>query len=344
MRKFDFLNKKDSTIDRNFNFERTAVQFLDEKRLQKRSPKTIKTYKQVLDHFAEFCKERELQGIEATCVRDYVQYMTFEKVKWDDHPTNISEQVGVSARTVNNSIRILRVFYNWAVKKRLASYNPAHEVSTQKEDEHTFEIFTDEEVKILLNSPNQRTYTGFRDYVLMILVIDTGMRVTEMTSLKRFDISLIYRQIHIRAEIAKGRRARTIPISKTTSELLRKLFEYVGLDDENSEEYVFLSQYGDKYYGENFQKMLKLYEKRSGITFRGRVSPHTFRHYFAVKFLRNGGDAFALMKILGHTDISMTQRYVNYIQSDLQEVHDRVSPTESLLNPTKKSRGAVRFK
>src|SRR5690606_12557298 len=162
-----------------------------------------------------------------------------------------------------------------------------------------------------------------RDYVMMVLIIDTGMRVGEMTGLVRGDIDLLYRQIHIRADIAKPRRSRTVPFSPTTADLLRQLFEYIGIGDDDRDEYVFLTQYGDRYFGDTFAKMLKKYAKRAKITIRGRSSPHTFRHYFAVRFLKNGGDSFALMKILGHTDISMTQRYVRYIQSDIKEAHEK---------------------
>lgn len=77
---------------------------------------------------------------------------------------------------------------------------------------------------------------------------------------------------------------------------------------------------------------------------KARVSPLTFRHYFAVKFLRNGGDLFALMKILGHTDISMTKRYVQYVDSDIQEIHDKASPLESIDIDKRIIRGKVKFR
>lgn len=344
MRKFEFKRRENPAQQRQFNYGQTVELFIDDKRLQKRSERTIQTYKQTLGHFAKYCADNGYTGAEDDCVREYVRWMTFEKTKWDDHPTNHSDVVGVSARSVNNALRILRVFYNWAVKKRLIGDSPAHGVELQSEDIETFEIFSDAEIESLLATPRRRTYTGLRDYAMMALMTDTGMRIGEMSALVRNDFDLNYRQIHMRAEITKNRKARIVPISRKTADLLRELFEYIGIDDESSEEFVFLTQYGEQIVGDNFAKNLKNYARRSLVPIKARVSPHTFRHYFAVKFLRNGGDPFALMKILGHTDISMTQRYVQYASADIKEAHDKASPIESLTGDRPKRRGSVKFK
>lgn len=344
MRKFEFKSRSNTELGRNFNYEQTVDLFIDDKRLQKRTDRTLKTYRQILDHFAKYCTENGYTGNEGDCVRDYVRWLSFEKTKWDDHPTSKSDIVGVSARSVNNSIRVLRVFYNWAISKKHIGVNPAQDVGTQTEDTDSFEVFTDAEIESILATPRRRTYTGLRDYVMMVLMMDSGLRVREMSELVRSDFDLRYRQIGMRAEITKSRRSRIVPISRTTADLLRELFEYIGLDDEDSDEFVFLTQYGERYYGDTFAKMLKKYANRSILPIKARVSPHTFRHYFAVKFLRNGGDPFALMKILGHTDISMTQKYVRYASADIQEVHDKASPAESIIAPSKKRKGSVKFK
>ncbi|QUG41301.1 tyrosine-type recombinase/integrase [Psychrobacillus sp. INOP01] len=134
-----------------------------------------------------------------------------------------------------------------------------------------------------------------------------------------------------------------IPISRTTTKDIYELFELIGIGEEDTDEFVFLTQYGDQYYGDNFAKNIKNYAKRAG-GIRARVSPHTFRHYFAVKFLRNGGDAFALMNILGHSDISMTQKYVKYANSEVSEIHDKASPVESLVTNNRVRKGKVKFR
>lgn len=341
--KFDFKRRK-TTVAGQFKLEPSIERFLDAKRLQRRSDRTIKTYNQSLQHYAKYCLDNGLTGGEEDCVKQYVEFMTFKKRKWDDHPTNHSDKIGVSARSVNNIIRNLRVFYGWAVKERLISFNPAEKIEYQTEEEDNFSVFTDEEVKALLEAPNKRIYTGFRDYVMMLVLVDTGMRITEMTSLKRGDIDLLYRQIVIPAEVTKTRKTRIVPISATTTRALEELFELIGADENKPDEYVFLTQFGERYHGDTFAKMLKKYATKANYPIKARVSPHTFRHYFAVKFLRNGGDPFALMKILGHTDIAMTQRYVRYAQGQIKEIHEKASPVESIAVNKNTRKGIVKFK
>jgi integrase/recombinase XerD len=344
MEKFDFSRRKSTETRRQFNLEQTIEKFLDAKRLQRRSEKTIKSYKQTLYHFAKFCADHGLTGVEYDCVKHYIKYMTFEKVKWDDHPTSHSDEIGVSSRTINNIIRNIRIFYNWAEQEKLSYINPAAHVEYQKENEESFDVFTDEEVKALLDAPNKRIYTGFRDYVMMLVLVDTGVRVGELTTLKRCDVDLLYRQIILPAEITKARRARVVPISPTTAKALGDLFDMIGADDSQSDEYIFLTQFGERYYGDTFAKMLKKYAKKSGYPIKARVSPHTFRHYFAIKFLRNGGDPFALMKILGHTDMAMTQRYVRYAKSEVMDIHEKASPVEAIISTRNKRKGSIKFK
>lgn len=341
-----FKTRKTTGRQRAFNLGESIHLYLEDKRLSKRSEKTIKTYSQTLYHFEKFCEERGLSGNEDHCVKEYVKFLSQEKTKWDDHPTNALAKKGenVSSRSVNNVIRNLRVFYNWAHKEYgiFPEYSPAEKVEYQKEAERGFEIFTDEDITALLSAPNKRVYTGFRDYVMMLVLVDTGVRIGELTQIKRSDVDLVYRQITLRAEITKAKRTRVLPISKTTADALSELFDYINIQDED--DYVFLTQFGERYYGDTFSKMLKKYGKKAGVT-GARVSPHTFRHYFAVKFLLNGGDPFALMKILGHTDMSMTRKYVNYLNSNVQEIHDKASPVTSLLDKgNNRKRGPKIFK
>jgi len=236
MAKFEFLARTNDNTTRNFDLEKTIILFLDDKKLQKRSEKTIKTYRVALAHYTKYCNDHDLNGNEQDCVRQYIHYMTFEKVKWDDHPTNISTTVGVSPRSINNAIRFIRVFYNWAVSKKYINHNPANDVGLQKENQESFEIFTDDEMESLLNSPRRRSYTGMRDYTMMVLMIDTGLRVGEMTNLVRGDFDLTYRQINIRAEISKSKRSRVVPISRTTANLLQDLFDYTNIVEDDTEE------------------------------------------------------------------------------------------------------------
>jgi integrase/recombinase XerD len=262
-------------------------------------------------------------------------------VKWDDHPTNPNGTVGLSPRTINNTIRNLKSLFNWATAEKYYSESPMANIKYQTQDEEHFEVFSDDQVLKLLQEPHRKSFTGFRDYVMMLVLIDTGMSIGELTSLKVSDIDFQLNQIVIPGSVTKTKQTRVAPISHITSHELRELIAYCNLEEDD---YVWITQFRERYMADTFGKMLKKYAKKAGIT-NVRVSPHTFRHYFATKFLLNGGDPVALQRILGHRDIKMISIYVKYTKADLREQHERYSPVLSL-NPTSphKKRGKVKLK
>lgn len=213
-RKFAF--KKRDKIQKGFNVREAFDLFIDAKKLEKRSDKTIKAYAQIIGKFCEWYSDNNYEELNEAAIGEYIRYMTFDKVKWDDHPTNHSAQKGVSARSINNIIRVLRVFFNYLVDHRYISHNPAESIKYQTEADDTFEVFTDDDVMRLLSTPNIKTFTGFRDRVMMLILIDTGLRIGELTSLRINDVDFTLRQITVRGEIAKSNRTRILPLTKKT--------------------------------------------------------------------------------------------------------------------------------
>ncbi|WP_249267727.1 tyrosine-type recombinase/integrase [Paenibacillus odorifer] len=214
-------------------------------------------------------------------------------------------------------------------------------VSYQREEKGRFEVFSDEDVIRLLSAPNRKVYTGRRDYCMMLVLVDCGLRIKELTGLRVSDVDFKLRQIVVRAEIAKSNTTRVVPVSQRTLKELEKLISYMDVE---GSDYLWLTQFGERYLGDTFGKMLKLYAKRVGVI-GPRVSPHTFRHYFAVKFLRGSGDTIALSRILGHVSLDMTQVYVRFTGTDLQEQHDKASPVMQLIDSgNEKKRGKRVFK
>lgn len=336
--KFTFINRRNEGV--NLDLDAQINNFIYAKRVKRLSEKTIKTYGQSLNAFAKWYVQQEQKTIDSELLRAYIHYLTYEKRRWDDHPTSPVGEKGLSNRTVNNTIRNLKVFFNFLVDEKIISAAPSMALDYQTEDKDTFEVFTDEDIINLLSAPNKRVYTGRRDYVMMLVLIDTGLRIGELTSLLCSDIDFKMSHIVIRAEIAKNKKTRVIPISRKTLKELQDLIEYMNIEEDD---YIWLTQFGERYYADTFSKMLKKYGKRAGVA-DARVSPHTFRHYFAVKFLKLGGDPIALMRILGHTSLHMTERYVRYTQSDLSEQHKPASPVTNLIDKgNEKKRGKRMF-
>lgn len=338
--KFTFINRQRKVINRS-KLDEYISKYLTAKKLEKRSDRTIKTYEQTLLAFKKWAEENNIEEINNDVMRDFIHYLTFDKEKWDDHPISPTKEKGLSPTSINNTIRYLKAFFNWLISERILSQNPMDGIKFQKEDSDTFEIFTDEDVIKLLEQPNRRVYTGFRDYVMMLVLLDTGVRIGELTSLRVRDVDFSLRQIVLPASITKGNRLRVVPISKKCADAIKQLIEYINV---SADDYLFLTQFGERYYADTFAKMLKKYGKKAGIK-SARCSPHTFRHYFAVKYLRSKGDPFSLMRILGHTDMQMTQRYVKYTNMDIHDAHDKASPVMNLLDKgNERKRGKVLYK
>jgi integrase/recombinase XerD len=280
MKQPKFTFNKRRTSARVINLHEQLRNFLAAKQTKRRSLKTIKTYHQALGQFIRWCDDNHQNKFNQDAVNGFFKWMSKEKFAWDDHPTAPTQHRHISNRGINNLIRIMRIFGNWLVGERVITDNPANEIEYLPEDNNTFKIFTDNDIKKLLAVPNCRVFTQFRDYCMMLLLLDTGMRVGELTHLRVKNFDLHINQVLIPAEISKGKIDRTIPLSRLTS---KKLQEYESYTAVKPADYMWLTQFGERYYAGSFAKMLKRYGRKAGID-DARVSPHTFRNYFAVKY------------------------------------------------------------
>jgi site-specific recombinase XerD len=140
------------------------------------------------------------------------------------------------------------------------------------------------------------------------------------------------KEIHIRAENAKTRVARTLPISEHTTKALHKLIESRLDDWDNTTVPVFCSWSGQPLWVSSWRWRLIHY----GRNLDHKISPYDLRHSFALNFLRNGGNVFALQRIMGHSDLSMTRRYIALTESDIQGQHEVASPVNGFLKKEKR--------
>lgn len=328
--KYEFMSRNKPA--RSLDIDDAIEKFLEAKKRERRSVRTIKTYREELARFRKWFVSNSADKFDKETLESYISYLTFDKRRWDDHPTNPTNGAGLSSRTINNTIRILRVFSNYLVGEKMISESPAQTVRYQTEEEKEFECFSPEQVNAILKVPNRKTYTGFRDYVVMLVLYDTGLRIGELTALRVYDLDFASQQIIVRGEVSKTKRLRTIPLAKKTAEELHHLVEFCGLD---RDDYVWLTQFGERMKGDNFAKMLKRYGEKANVT-GVRVSPHTFRHTFAVHYLMNGGDPFSLQKFLGHTSMDMVSVYMRFSKHDLHALHAKSSPVENMTPSRKK--------
>lgn len=171
------------------------------------------------------------------------------------------------------------------------------------------DILTDQEAKRLIEIPNKRYYTGLRNKAMITLMINTGLRVSEVTNLKTNQVDLNSRSLKV--VNGKGHKDRNLIIPEHTAELLKQWNKKRSQGD-----YLFNTKEGKQLQVRYIQAMIKRYSNRAGID--KNIYPHSLRHTFATNFYRQTKDIETLRKLLGHSDISTTQIYISLANIDVE--------------------------
>lgn len=229
---------------------------------------------------------------------------------------------GVSATSVNTYLRAVNAYLRWSHTEGHAA--ELIRIPRLKEDDKVLATLTPEHVQRLIGFRPRGKYQQ-RIHTIACLLLDTGLRIDEALSLRRDSVDFDNLLLHVHG---KGRKERVVPMSGEMRKLLWRWLQ--GQGEASPDELVFSTRDGRKLGQRNMLRHFKVLGTRLRIT-GVRFSFHTLRHTFAVNYIRNGGDVFRLQRVLGHSTLEMTRKYVNLQTSDLQAVHDRLS----LLNPAR---------
>lgn len=293
---------------------------------------TIHNKRLAVNKFTNFVKANELanvplRALRVQTVREFISYLRNAHVKHsnntfvgDDYKT-----AGLSPATVNTHLKHLRDFFNYLITEKYVDINPFHAVKLVKEPVDTVKGLTIDEVKRLVKAPNTRRFAGFRDYTLIVLLLDTGLRISEALAITAYDVDFRTQNIIVKAENAKSNKFRFVPFSPKTGKLLKEL---IAETKELHSIYIFCTVYGDRLDREVFSRRLQRYAIDVGID--SKVSPHRLRHTFATQYLMNSGDVMSLQKILGHSTMSMVRRYVQMTDADISKTHAKFSPIQNI--------------
>jgi integrase/recombinase XerD len=223
---------------------------------------------------------------------------------------------GLTAVTINTYIRSFNTFFRWLqTEERCATLV---KVPRLKEEKKMIEVFNDAQIRRLVSlKPSNKSET--RIHTIACFVLDTGARVDEALSVERKDVD--FDNLIVRIREGKGGKQRVVPISLQMRKLL---FRHSQKNKPEMNDLLFFTGSGQKINQRNALRDFKNVCQRLGI--KGpRCSFHTLRHTFGKNYIRNGGDVFRLQRILGHSKLEMTRRYVNLETSDLQQVHQQFS-------------------
>lgn len=284
--------------------DKKMEQFLKKSRI-KNNEKTTENYKLSLTTFKNFYAG-ELDKLSLDDIDDY---------------TISLQDKGLKLTTINNRLRDLRVFLNWCYKNKYIERIEIHLLKNHEIDIMPLEL---EQLKEIYEACRyNESFCNYRDYIIMRILEETGIRISECLKLRINDVDLDRQTIKI--NLTKNKKNRPVYF---TQAMLKELKKYLELRQQFlynknlAATSFFVTNSGGQPSKRNIQARIKKYGELAGIPVR--VSPHTFRHTFARNYLVNGGDMIVLQEILGHSSLDMVRRYVRLFSHDKQDQYNTV--------------------
>lgn len=289
--------------------EELVREFTEHLFVEKRhSPHTVDGYRRDISRFVSFHPKVALKSITPSDIREFLLSL---------------HNKGLSSRSIARSLSSLKSFFKYLVGGSLISENPVETLETPKiwrKLPHTISL---NEVESLLIQPDTKTPLGIRDKAMLEVLYATGVRVSELISLKLSDLNL---EVGFIRSYGKGGKERVIPIGEVAQSYIKIYLEQSRpqLVKNQSCSALFISRRKTGMTRQAFWKILKQYALKAHIS--AQVSPHTLRHAFATHLLERGADLRSVQQMLGHSDISTTQIYTHVVQKRIREVFDKCHP------------------
>jgi integrase/recombinase XerD len=263
----------------------------------------------------------ELESVTIADLREFIHFLSHAESNRDLYPhARHRLERCPSPVTIASYVRIIKAFFSWCVKEELLEKNPAVRLAKPKTPERVVHAFTPEHIARMLATCDTSTELGFRDYVILIVLLDTGMRVSELVGLSVQNVYPRYIKV-----FGKGQKEREIGMHPEVGKLLWKYIQKYR-SAHSDEERVFLGRKGPLTV-QGVEQIFQRVSIASGIE-GVRISPHTMRHTFSKYYLKNGGDLFKLSRELGHSDVQVTGRVYlgDFKSSEAREDHESFSP------------------
>lgn len=278
------------------------------KTTKKSSDNTVASYKRDLLKFANYFKSLEqtdIHSINETNLNSYILFI---------------EKQGMSMATVSRNIASIKSFFAFLLREGIVQADPSEQLKPPKIEKKTPDVLTISEVNKLLEQPGNTTPKEIRDRAMLELLYATGIRVTELVTLKVKDVNLKLGYV----ECHDANKSRIIPIEDAAQNALSAYLDGVRDSMCNNSDYLFSNCKGTPMTRQGFWKIIKHYAAKAGID--KDITPHMIRHSFASHLVNNGADLKAVQEMLGHADISTTQIYLNSKQSRLKEEYKKAHP------------------
>jgi site-specific recombinase XerD len=292
----------------------------------------------IREAFEDFIADKEYQGARPATLHFYRS--NFEHFLRDTGITSLDEMTlqtvrgwlldhkHLSPNTLATYDRCLRVISNWLEKRGYVDASPMRDLPKRKPKRVQIETLSREQIQKIMQRARSGRYPR-RDTALFTMLLDTGLRIGEAISLTLDDI--VWAEQALRVDGKTG--PRVVPFGRRSKAALKAYIDRERRSRTPHVREVFLTRTGEPMTSRMATHHVIRVVREAGVDVR-KAGPHTLRHTFAVEFVRAGGDAFSLQRLLGHSTLDMTRRYVNLADADLRQAHRRFAPADNWLSRT----------
>jgi site-specific recombinase XerD len=296
-----------------------------------KSPRYIDWLKTRLRFFNDFIEKTygagfKVQDLSVEDGRDYIRSLMERDTRYRDHPMHMEKKGKLKTQYIHGLGRAVRSFSTWAYEEGYLEENVMRRLKLPTLPKTLPEPLSEEEIQKVLSASLDSTRERLRNFSIMMLFLDTGIRLDELVNLKLSRVDFAVGEMTV---LGKGNKERIVPIGLQAKKALldyttKERSEPVNPQDDDV---VFLNADGYPVTHDAVEKLFQRIKKKAEVA---KLHPHACRHTFSVRYLVNGGDAFSLQKILGHTSLEMTRKYVNLASGDVKEKHRKFSPMDNI--------------
>ena len=276
---------------------------------KKASQNTLQSYRRDIMQYEDYVEKNDINYLKVNedDIRNYLKYMN---------------ENGKKSSTISRSLASIRSFYQYLLRVKKVKRDPTEGIQSPKIEKRIPSVLTSQEVELLLEQPKNVDLKGIRDKAMLEFAYATGMKVTEIISLDLNDVNLAEGYVTCKNK----EKTRNIPLGSLSLKALKEYIENSRniLIKDDSVTALFVNTNGKRLTRQGFWKIVKYYKDQAHIT--KEITPHILRHSFATHLLQNGADLKAIQTMLGHSDISSTQIYMQFQDATIQNIYKKAHP------------------
>jgi site-specific recombinase XerD len=316
----------------------TSVQSLSKgfvltQRTDCKSPRTIEYYESNLRRFLWYADQQEwpddVRLITEWHIREFLAYVSGEGNRWGlEGNGSESSRPKATYCTVHHYYCVLKAFFNWCVREGFIQETPLAKIKLKNPRLNVVQPYSNQDIMKLIDVcdhdfKNNAKFLGSRNRAVVLMLLDTGLRISELTGIKLEDVESERGWIKVKG---KGAKERVVRIGATAQ---KALWRYMVYRHKNNHSELWLTEEGRPMKSGGLQIMIKRLKERAGVVSGGNC--HRFRHTFALNFLRQDRNPFNLQYLLGHSDLRMVKHYVSTLgMEDALKAHEKASPADLL--------------